>query len=367
MRAGMPALLALLRGESTCAISSSEWLAALALAEQEYILPWTAACLSAAGPSDSLLVERLHEIRRAAQISAFLWASALKATLAEFHRRHIPVVSLKGPWLGERLYGNADLRSYADLDLLVRRSDIPNAEALLGEIGFLPAGRRDDYQRPWLRGSTAIELHHDVENPLAFDFHIDQVWQRAQPADFHGVPAWLLAPADERLFLCLHSVRHRFERFSHILDLVFAFRSWPENPASSAQDPAADHVLAIGARLAIRLDPRLAIADPSSLRPRDRAALDALADQVWQERLHAPSPPIDWRAKHRFLLAIETRSWQRPLTRLRHLRILATRLIDADFAFAARFHMHRNWQVWLLRPIRLLLKILSAAPLARTP
>jgi Uncharacterised nucleotidyltransferase len=364
MRAGMQSLLILLRGEPIRGISSSEWMTALDLAEQENILPWTAACLNAAGVTWSEpLAERLHQIRRNAQISAFFWNSTLKSTLAEFHGRSIPVISLKGPWLAERLYGDASLRNYADLDLLVRPSDVARAEDLLRELGFLPKHRRGDYERPWRRGSTTIELHHDVENPLTFDFRIAEVWQRAQPAEFHGVPAQLLAPADERLFLCLHSARHRFERLSHVLDVVFAFRSWPQKPAPSAQNPDADTLLALGARMAARLDPRLAVPDPQSLQPRDCAALDALVDRLWQERLRAPAPRLDWRAKYRFFVAMETRPWKRSLTRLRHLRILSTRLIDADFDFAARFHLHRTWQVWLLRPVRLLFKAGRASPL----
>ena len=91
---------------------------------------------------------------------------------ADFHRRGIPVISLKGPWLAERLYGDAALRSCCDLDLLVHRSDIAAAEDLLTELGFLPSGRRDDYERPFRRGSIKVELHHDVENPLAFDSRV---------------------------------------------------------------------------------------------------------------------------------------------------------------------------------------------------
>ncbi|HZZ38463.1 MAG TPA: nucleotidyltransferase family protein [Acidobacteriaceae bacterium] len=352
----MQPLLTLLRGESLDGISSAEWMPALDLADRENILPWTAACLSAAGPWSEQLTDRLREIRRNAQISAFLWNSTLKSTLADFHRRGILVIPLKGPWLAERLYGDAALRNYSDLDLLVRRSDISRAEGLLNQLGFLPASRRGDYERTWRRGSITIELHHDVENPLSFDFRIDEVWQRAQPAEFHGVPAWLLAPCDEQLFLCLHSARHRFERLSHILDVVFAFRSWPEMPAHALRTRDADHLLALGARMAARLDPRLAVPDPPSLQQRDRAVLDVLAGRLWQERLLAPVPRLDWRAKCQFFIALESRPWNRLLTRLRHLRILLTRLIDADFAFAARFHLHRTWQVWLLRPIRLLSK-----------
>ena len=36
-----------------------------------------------------------------------------------------------------------------------------------------PPGAADDYHRPWHRATTTVELHHDVENPLAFDFHVE--------------------------------------------------------------------------------------------------------------------------------------------------------------------------------------------------
>jgi hypothetical protein len=159
----------------------------LDLAEQENVLPWTAASLRSAVPASMpRLAERLHTIDRNARISTFLWTASLRGTLADFHRRGIPVISLKGPWLAERLYGDAALRSCCDLDLLVHRSDIAVAEDLLTELGFLPSGRRDDYARPFRRGGIKVELHHDVENPLAFDFDVETAWKRACLAQFQG-------------------------------------------------------------------------------------------------------------------------------------------------------------------------------------
>ena len=40
--------------------------------------------------------------------------------------------------------------------------------------------------------------------------------------------------------------------------------------------------------------------------------------------------------------------------RARHARILWARTIDRDYTFAARFGLHREWQVRMLRPMRLL-------------
>jgi len=89
---------------------------------------------------------------------------------------------------------------------------------------------------------------------------IESAWNRARPAQFQGVPAWLLAPSDELLFLCLHGTRHRFERLSHILDLAFAFRNFPVLPSAPRSRRASESrkILALSRMMANRLDPRLA-------------------------------------------------------------------------------------------------------------
>jgi Uncharacterised nucleotidyltransferase len=365
MRAGMRSLLTLLRGEPLDGIPEPEWMTALDLAEQENVLPWTATSLSAAGPWGPQLTERLREIHRNAQVAAFLWSASLKSTLEEFHNCGIPVIALKGPSLAERLYGDPALRTYCDLDLLVRRSDLHRAMGLLSALGFTPTGRQVDNEQAWQRTDIRIDLHHDAENPLFFDFHINEVWQNARCADFHRVPVCLLAPADELLFLCLHGVRHRFERLSHVLDSALAFRRWQQHfDLLGQRSPAADAVLALAIRMAARLDPRVSVSDPASLSEHNRTALDSFASQLWQVLLDGPVPAGDWLAKHRFFLTLETHFWHRQCIRLRHLRVLLTRLIDSDFAFAARFNLHRDWQVWLLRPIRLVLKVARASTLS---
>ena len=368
MRPGIERLLELLRGRgSVDDASEREWLTVLEVAEQENVLHVAAARLHhAVGASMPLLTERLQTIERNAKVSAFLWTSTLKSTLAEFHGRGIPVIALKGPWMAERLYGDAALRSYADLDLLVRRSDLARAEELLTELGYGATGRRDDYERPWQRDGIRIELHHDVENRLAFDFGVEAAWGRAQRLEYQGAPAWLLCPSDELLFLCLHGARHHFERLSHVLDLVRAWEHLPV-PATAGRGRASqiDNVLALSAMMAVRMDPSLAIPGEVFERVRKRKVLEGLAEQIWEEKMAGPAPVVDWRRKHDFLLKIEPPGWERFASRLRHLRILLTRVIDDDFAFAARFRLHRGWQVWMLRPIRLVLK--SCSHISRGP
>lgn len=346
MRAGMQLLLRIVRGaEDEACGEAGDWAATLELAEEEGLLPWLAARVR---PLDldwpAAIGVRLEEIDRAAALASFFWSAELKSILRAFDTAGLRVIALKGPSLAGRLYGNASLRTSRDLDLLVPAAELQRARMLLADEGFRASAQPDDYHQPWLRGTTTVELHHDVENPLAFAFDLAGAWVRAREAKFQGVPCRLLAPPDELLFLALHAVRHRFERLSLLLDLRLAFERL-EAPASL--DPALADVLSLGREMARKLDSEL---EGPEIEPR----LGRLADGLWEGLMQAPGETLDWRMQHRFYLELARPGWPRLVQRLRHGRILLTRAIEPDFAFAASFGLHRRWQVRLLRPIRLL-------------
>jgi len=355
MRPGMQCLLKLLRGASAdCLNQQAEWEQALALAEEEHILPWAAHLCARQISVAPHLRSRLSAIQRDAAIAAFYWSSQLKGILRAFDQQGIAVVPLKGPFLAERLYADAALRVNHDLDLLVSKNDLARAEALLSALEFIP-DTPDDYHRQWYRGRTTVELHHDVENPLAFNFHTASVLARAQPADFQGQRCWKLAPDDELLFLCLHGVRHRFERLTLILDLCLAFQKLdlPETAPPQPQLAERAILLTLGLAMARCLQPSNAAPPFLGASPAQLRHLDSLADRLWHRLLTQPSNPLDWRALHSFYLEIELPG-RRLHRRLRHLKILLYRAIKPDYEFAASFGFHRLWQVRLLRPLRLL-------------
>lgn len=354
----MQSLLELLRGQlQRPDFDDTEFAALLDLAEQENILSYAAhhlRLLEIKYTPDQQ--KRLQEICREAQLSSFVWTETLKSLLSAFDRAALPVMALKGPCLAERLFGEAELRSCYDLDLLVRNTDIAAAEQVLTDLGFSSKYQPDDYHHAWSRRGINVELHHNVENPVAFNFDLDAAWGRANRSVFHDVPVWLLAPADELLYLCLHGVRHRFDRLCLVLDLVRAFRILPAAAAEAPEELNRDfaNVLALGSMMAAKLDPQTP--EPAFLRLADYPRMENVANQLWQERMLEPAETLDWAAQHRFYLELEPPGLSRILRRWRHTQILLTRLIEADFAFARRFHMNRHWQVRLLRPIRLLVK-----------
>ncbi len=343
----MQPLLAVLRNE---AVDADELDAALTLAEQEHVLPWTIARLRANAVTLPAEIERrVVEAERSAAIAAFYWTSELKGLLRAFGEAAVAVIPLKGPCLAERLYGGAELRSNRDLDLLVRADDLARAKNLLSTQGFTPTAHPDDYHQPWLRGSTVVELHHNVENPLAFDFEIEGAWAGAETAVFKEVPILRLAAADELLFLCLHGVRHRFDRMSLVLDLKLAFAQL-DTAQSRPRNGDLRNVLYLGCAMARRLD---ATVCPG---PKPDEQLDRLADRLWDRLMTQRAATLDWEAAHAFYLEMERPGVARMRRRVRHWRILATRVIEPDYVFAARFGLSRRWQATLLRPLRLLLR-----------
>lgn len=354
----MDRLLELLRGHDVDLLhDQEEWEQVFALAEEERILPWVARLCNRQTAVDPNLRNRLKAIERDAAIAAFYWSSELKAILRAFEQQDIMVVPLKGPFLAERLCGEAALRVSYDLDLLVAKSDVDRAEAVFSGLRFIP-DTPDDYHRAWWRGRTTIELHHDVENPLAFDFHIASVLRRTQPTAFQGQRCWQLAPGDELLFLCLHGVRHCFERLSLIQDLCLAFENLnvaEQAPADSNIQQIAERtsLLVLGLAMARRLQPDMRVRTIEGASAAQVDHLEGVADRLWHRLLTQTSEPLDWQSQHAFFLEMELPG-HRLRRRWRHFQILSARVIKPDYEFAAGFGCHRVWQVRLLRPLRIL-------------
>ena len=208
MRAGMQLILDVLQERLPAEpVTEVAWLELLTLAEEQHVLPWVVKQLRGYEFSlpDGVSAE-LQRAGREAVIAGFIQGSELKGLLHEFAAAGIAVIPLKGPSLAERLYGDVSMRFSRDLDLLVRRWDFAAGGELLRTLGFQPESMADDYHQSWRRDGSLVEIHFDVENPLALDFGVEAAWQRACAGSFRGEPAWELAPADELLFLCLHGI-----------------------------------------------------------------------------------------------------------------------------------------------------------------
>jgi hypothetical protein len=171
-----------------------------------------------------------------------LGVAALRALLDAFEGASVPVIPLKGPALGEALYAEPGLRPFTDLDLLVRRADVPRAVELLATLGYRPL----EYERPLaydLAYATAacfvpadpqpgrfpIDLHWNLvsfvagNTPATLD--AEELWPRAVVDARWGRPVLALGREDLLLYLALHlAVHHPLEGLAWQLDLALLLR-----------------------------------------------------------------------------------------------------------------------------------------------
>lgn len=154
---------------------------------------------------------------------------------------------VKGPVLAEVVYPRADLRSYNDLDVLVRGRDVGAALAAVEAAGGELLDRNWPLLRRLgvaemlvrLRHGTLLDLHwHLLGDPAVrrrFDVPLAELRDRARPVRLGTVGARTLDPVDTLLHLGLHATLSGADRLVWLKDV---------ERAVAASPPAWDEVVA---------------------------------------------------------------------------------------------------------------------------
>jgi hypothetical protein len=163
-----------------------------------------------------------------------LLAGELLRVLNLLEEDRIQAVPFKGPVLSALAYGDATIREFGDLDILVRWPDAQRARAVLMSHGFtsenkagFPLHRHYGLTHP--ESHAHVELHWRV-SALHFASSIDYrgLWGRLQPLSFLGANVPCLAPQDLLAILCEHGLVHCWDRLIWICDLAWLIWSQPQ-------------------------------------------------------------------------------------------------------------------------------------------
>jgi hypothetical protein len=147
------------------------------------------------------------------------------------------MVPYKGPALAALLYGNVALRQAGDLDIVVRRSEVDRARALLQARGYRPRHALDrggeafmlrsryseELERP---DGPSVELHWGFTNGdvgLALD--LDSLAPRLRAATLGGGGVPVFCPEDLLLLLCIHGGKHRWDRLEWVCGVAELLRA----------------------------------------------------------------------------------------------------------------------------------------------
>jgi len=139
----------------------------------------------------------------------------------------LEAIPLKGLHLAHRVYPSPSLRDMGDLDLLVRRPRLRDADAALRRLGYVPDhdpervdGGSLHAVEYWREGAMPVHLHWHVLNGSLPNFMIridaDEIWREARDG--------VLASPHLVVTLCEHALKHSFSTLIHLTDIELASR-----------------------------------------------------------------------------------------------------------------------------------------------
>lgn len=188
-------------------------------------------------PDDMLSASRALLEQRRADNAALL--EQLVGILSNLRRAGVDAIPFKGPMLALRAYGDLGLRSFADLDFLIRPSKIQACMDCLGELGYRQTDRLTP--RQWrafysycgqdiLFGPGApVEPHWEfAPRTLSIDIDYPALWSRARLRAQDGTEVLAMAPEDELTSLCLHGAKERWTRLKWVADVAEFVRQQPD-------------------------------------------------------------------------------------------------------------------------------------------
>ncbi|HEU4556419.1 MAG TPA: nucleotidyltransferase family protein, partial [Longimicrobium sp.] len=180
----------------------------------------------------------LRDAHRLQLHHALAMAGELRRLLDLLSSGGFEALAYKGPALAAAAYGDLSLRTFADLDLLVRPDDVPRALEVLGKAGYASALALSPAQERWFRRvdgdyplvhrdtGALVELHARVSS-LRFGMPIETaaLIRRSRTVALGGGEVRTLGDDDHLLVLCVHGAKHRWQRLEWLAAIAALLRA----------------------------------------------------------------------------------------------------------------------------------------------
>ncbi|WNS41444.1 nucleotidyltransferase family protein [Paenibacillus sp. MMS20-IR301] len=152
---------------------------------------------------------------------------------------NIRCLFLKGPVLGQELYGDISQRASRDLDFLVPIEQLQAAEDLMLSLGYIKEETFESILGDWKWREHHIYLAHPVSKIKA-ELHwrlgpgpakepgFDELWKRSRISSRFGRNVHYLGREDLFLFLTVHGARHAWSRLRWLQDIKLLLGQQPD-------------------------------------------------------------------------------------------------------------------------------------------
>jgi hypothetical protein len=297
-------------------MASLDWDLALELATEHSVLGVVAARLREVGymGMPAGVWQKFQDSLRTQHLFTLSMTAELFRILEGFEKAGIETLLVKGPLISLLAYGDPAVRSYVDLDLLVRDATVLPASRILTRLGFdadvpeaaILAGKiPGEYLFKRAGAQQIVELHTEktfryYPRPMRIEDLLAR--RRRVPLEGREVPALCLE--DELVLNCIHGAKHFWERLMWPADIAAIVTRHPEIAWERVRQAAgvvgADRMVNVGLLLAESLLGVPVPAEMAATTKADRAARD-LVRQVegWLPTAGYKPPPLHQRAMFR--------------------------------------------------------------------
>ncbi len=185
----------------------------------------------------------VHQAIRLDALNTALMYRNIGQVLSHLTQSGLDYMVVKGPAVAYTAYPEPNLRSFNDLDLVVRERDWAVTHRLLVEMGFYQErqeGEKELKQPPpkfappamlhelsyWQpQMSLCVEVHYDdLLNAGLASRDVEGFWQRAIFIEVEGVPVKIMSLEDQLVHLCMHIHYHGYTRLNALSEIALIIR-----------------------------------------------------------------------------------------------------------------------------------------------
>jgi len=155
---------------------------------------------------------------RSSLVVSLLREAALRSLLDAFNSCGVPVILLKGAYLGPVAYQDPALRPMGDLDVLIRDEDFGRAVRLIEDLDYRLVSpalyARDTMFHPALtfsrraRFTDTVDLHRRIRSMDYYRFPSAVIWDQAVETQHLGDRTYFLTPELNFIHLSVHNLDH---------------------------------------------------------------------------------------------------------------------------------------------------------------
>ncbi len=242
-----------------------DWYYLIETASRHAVIPLLYSNLERLSPVPDTALRYLRAEFQANAMRNLVLSGELIRLLRLFAANGIDALPFKGPALAMLAYRDMALRTFGDLDILVRKADFYRAKAILtaeGYRSFSPSRiQRDetqlqfsgDYNFMRQDGQVQLDLQWMVLSRFfSFTLSTEYLWNRREVITMNGTTLPTVSRQDLLLILCAHGTKHFWTRLGWVCDVAELIRAefdW-DSVIAQARELGGERMLLLGLSLA---------------------------------------------------------------------------------------------------------------------